>query len=252
MGINEEDLLHKKLLPYVHFSGVNFPKDLNSLPSYPILFITQRPMRSPMVLKVLAFSGSPRRGGNSETLLDWVLEAMRKEHDVDIEKIVLIEANVNPCRGCNLCEKLNKCVQRDGMDIIDEKIIAADLIVLAAPIYCMAINAQAKALIDRTQVFRSRKYVLKLPIVPPERKGKRIGLFLSTAGQTWNYVFDAAIPTIKCFFNVIEVRDNDIRYLMINGVDEKGAILSHPAARSDAEELARSLIYDLRERLRAR
>jgi multimeric flavodoxin WrbA len=203
-----------------------------------------------MVIKVLAFAGSPRRGGNSETLLDWVLEALKDEHDVAIEKIALVEANINPCMGCNLCEKLNRCVQRDGMDSIDEKIIAADLIILAAPIFCMGINAQAKVLIDRAQVFRSRKYVLKLPVVLPERKGKRIGVFLSTAGQTWEYVFDAAIPSVKCFFNVIEVREKDIRYLMVNGVDEKGAILSHPSARNDARHLASTVTADLRERLR--
>ncbi len=203
-----------------------------------------------MVIKVLAFAGSPRRGGNSETLLDWVLEAMKNEQDVEIEKIAIIEANINPCRGCNLCEKQGRCVQRDGMDAIDEKIIAADLILLAAPIFCMGINAQAKVLIDRAQVFRSRKYVLKLPIVPAERKGKRIGVFLSTAGQNWDYVFDAAIPSVKCFFNVIDVRDRDIRYLMVNGVDEKGAILAHPTAHEDARHLAAAVLTEIRQRLR--
>jgi multimeric flavodoxin WrbA len=205
-----------------------------------------------MVIKILAFSGSPRRGGNSETLLDWVIEAIKRENDVEIEKIVLTEADINPCLGCNLCEKLNRCVQRDGMDVVDEKIVAADLIILAAPIYCMGINAQSKILIDRAQVFRSRKYVLKIPVVPPERRGKRLGIFLSTAGQTWSYVFDAAIPSVKCFFHVIDVRDNDIRYLTVNGVDEKGAILSHVTARRDAEHLATSVISDLRGRLENR
>ncbi|MDD1673826.1 MAG: NAD(P)H-dependent oxidoreductase [Methanomicrobiales archaeon] len=203
-----------------------------------------------MVIKILAFAGSPRRGGNSETLLDWVLNMISHEPDVMVEKIILTEANVNPCRGCNLCEKLNKCVQRDGMDVIHDKIVQADLIILAAPIYCMGINAQAKSLIDRAQVFRSRKYVLKLPVVPLDRKGKRLGIFLSTAGQTWDYVFDAAIPSVKCFFHVIEVRDRDIHYLMINGVDEKGAILSHPTASQDAKRLASTVISELRQRLR--
>jgi multimeric flavodoxin WrbA len=202
-----------------------------------------------MVINVLAFAGSPRRGGNSETLLDWVLVRMGEEPDVRIEKIVITEANINPCKGCNLCEKLNRCVQRDGMDVIDDKLIKADLILLAAPIYCMGINAQTKGLIDRAQVFRSRKYVLRLPVVPPERKGKRLGIFLSTAGQTWDYVFDGAIPSVKCFFHVIEVKDRDISYLMIKGADEKGAILSHPTARQDAEALAANVISDLRARL---
>ncbi|MDI9633412.1 MAG: NAD(P)H-dependent oxidoreductase [Methanolinea sp.] len=201
-----------------------------------------------MDLKVLAFAGSPRRGGNSETLLDWVLGAMAREGGVAVEKVVLADANVNPCRGCNACERLNMCVQRDGMDYLHDRIVAADCIVLAAPIFCMGICAQAKALIDRFQVFRSRKYVLRLPVVPPERKGKRIGVFLSTAGQKWDHVFDGAIPTVKCFFHVVEIPDKDIRYLMVNGVDEKGAILSHPTAREDAERLGREVIADLAQR----
>jgi multimeric flavodoxin WrbA len=202
-----------------------------------------------MPVKVLAFAGSPRRNGNSETLLDWVLSAMAKDPDVVIEKIALTEANINPCKGCNACQKLNKCVQRDGMDIVHDKIIAADVIILAAPIFCMGITAQAKMLIDRAQVFTSRKYVLKLPVVPPERKGKRLGVFLSTAGQDWSYVFDAAIPSVKCFFNVIEVKDKDISYLMVNHVDEKGAILNHPTAKADAETLGAALIAEIKKRL---
>jgi FMN-dependent NADH-azoreductase len=202
-----------------------------------------------MIIKVLAFAGSPRRHGNSETLLDWVLTAMAKEPDVIVDKIVLTEADVNPCRGCNACEVLNKCVQRDGMDIIHDKIIGADVIILAAPIYCMGIASQAKALIDRAQVFRSRKYVLKLPVVPPERKGKRLGVFLSTAGQAWDHVFLAAVPSVKCFFHVIDIRDADIHYLMINGVDESGAIMQHPTALKDAEKLARDVIAEIKMRL---
>ena len=136
-----------------------------------------------MGIRVLAIAGSPRRHGNSEQLLDWVLTAMMAEPEVMIQKVTLVETDINPCRGCNACEKLNRCVMRDGMDQLHDQIIDADCIILAAPIYCMSICAQAKSLVDRTQVFRSRKYVLHLPVVPPERKGKRLGLFISTAGQ---------------------------------------------------------------------
>ena len=204
-----------------------------------------------MPIKVLAFAGSPRRHGNSETLLDWVLAAMGGEPDVSVEKIVLSEANIHMCNGCNACEKLNKCIQRDGMDVVHDKIIDADCIVLSSPIFCMGLAAQVKALVDRAQVFRSRKYVLKLPIVPPERRGKRLGVFLSTAGQTWNYVFDAAIPSVKCFYHVIDIRDTDIHYLMINGVDEKGAIERHPTAKSEAEMMGKDVVAELRKRLAA-
>jgi len=202
-----------------------------------------------MPVKVLAFAGSPRRFGNSETLLDWTLASMAEEGDVVVEKVPLTDANISPCRGCNACEKLNKCIQRDGMDTYHDKIIEADCIVLASPIFCMGLASQVKALVDRAQVFRSRKYVLKLPVVPPERKGKRLGIFLATAGQTWPHVFDAAVPSVKCFYHVIEIRDADISYLMVNGVDEKGVIAHHPTAKADAEKLGKSVIAELKNRL---
>lgn len=202
-----------------------------------------------MPINVLAFAGSPRRHGNSETLLDWVLASMGGDPDVVIEKVPLTEADINPCRGCNACEKLNKCVQRDGMDTWHDKIINADCIVLSSPIFCMGLAAQVKALVDRAQVFRSRKYVLKLPVVPPERKGKRLGVFLASAGQDWPHVFDGAVPSVKCFFHVIDIKDADIRYLMINNVDEKGAIGRHPTAKADAETLGKAVVAELKKRL---
>jgi len=169
--------------------------------------------------------------------------------DVIIEKVALTDANINPCKGCNACERLNKCVQRDGMDIYHDKIIDADVILLSSPIFCMGIASQAKALIDRAQVFRSRKYVLKLPVVPIERKGKRLGVFLASAGQNWDHVFDAAVPSVKCFYHVIDIRDADISYLMINNVDEKGAIEKHPTARADADRLGKTVLAEIKKRL---
>ncbi len=200
-------------------------------------------------IQVLAIAGSPRRHGNSEEILDWVIGAMNHHPDVIVEKVILVNADISPCRGCNACEKLNRCVISDGMDTLHDRILAADLIILSTPVYCMSLCSQAKALVDRMQVFRSRKYVLHLPVIPPERVGKRLGLFISTAGQTWDYVFDASIPVSRCFFHVIGVREKDTRYLLVNGVDEKGAVRNHPTAKADAERLATELILTLRERL---
>lgn len=200
-------------------------------------------------IRVLAIAGSPRRHGNSEILLDWVLDEMKKDPDVSVLKIVLNDADIAPCRGCNACEKLNACINHDGMDLLHDQILEADCIILSAPVYCMSICAQAKALVDRAQVFRSRKYVLKLPVVPPERIGKRFGIFISTAGQDWDYVFDASIPVIKCFFHVIEVKNRDLSYLMIRHVDEKGAVKMHPTAKEDALSLSRSVLLTMKERL---
>ncbi|MDD1645379.1 MAG: flavodoxin family protein [Methanomicrobiales archaeon] len=202
-----------------------------------------------MPIKVLAFATGPRRHGNSETLLDWVLASMGEEPGVEIEKFALSEIQVNPCRGCNACETLNRCVQRDDMDMLHDRIVGADCIVFATPIYCMGICSQGKALVDRAQVFRSRKYVLKLPVVPPERKGKRLGIFIAAAGQKMDYVFDGAIMSVKCFFHVIEMKDRDIRYLLVRGVDAAGEVETHPTARDEARATGKEAVARLREML---
>ena len=202
-----------------------------------------------MPIKVLAFATGPRRHGNSETLLDWVLSSLGEEPGVEIEKFALSEIRVNPCRGCNACETLNMCVQRDDMDMLHYRIIAADCIVFATPIYCMGICAQGKALVDRAQVFRSRKYVLRLPVVPPERKGKRLGIFVASAGQKMDHVFDGAIMSVKCFFHVIEVKDRDIEYLLVRGVDAAGEVETHPTAREEARATGKRAAARLREML---
>ena len=202
-----------------------------------------------MPIKVLAFATGPRRHGNSETLLDWVLASLGEEPGVVVEKFALNEIRVNPCRGCNACETLNKCVQRDDMDMLHDRIVEADCIVFATPIYCMGICSQGKALVDRAQVFRSRKYVLKLPVVPPERKGKRLGIFIAAAGQKMDYVFDGAIMSVKCFFHVIEVKDRDIRYLLVRGVDAAGEVETHPTARDEAKATGKLAVARLREML---
>lgn len=202
-----------------------------------------------MAISVLALATSPRRHGNSEDLLDYVLDAAVKS-GADVEKIALPEIDVSPCRGCNACEREGVCIIHDDMKMLEEKITSADIIVLASPIFCMGLCSQAKAVIDRMQVFRSRRYVLGMPIVPPEKRGKKAGLFISTAGQDWDWVFDAAIPTVKCFYHLAGVRDRDIRYLMINKVDKKGEIRAHPTARASAEEAGSgivSLVRSLRE-----
>jgi multimeric flavodoxin WrbA len=201
-----------------------------------------------MEIKVLAFATSPRRHGNSETLLDWMLESMAAEKGVSVTKHVLNDdIIIKPCKGCNACEKLNRCIQEDDdLNRVLDEIIGADCVILASPIYCMGLCAQAKALVDRAQVFRSRKYVLKLPVAPPERKGKRLGVFLSTAGQKWDIVFDGAIPSVKCFYHVSDIRDQDISYLLIDGVDYKGEIDGHPTARRDARDLGTAVIRRLK------
>ena len=103
-----------------------------------------------MSKKVLIISGSPRKGGNSDLLCD---EFMRGAQDSGhtVDKINLSQKNVGYCRACYYCRiKGGECVIKDDMAEILQSIIDADVIVMASPVYFYSIDAQLKAVIDRT------------------------------------------------------------------------------------------------------
>ena len=102
-----------------------------------------------MKKQVLVLSASPRKGGNSDTLCD---EFVRGAIDAgqSAEKIFLRDRTINYCTGCGVCYSTHKCVQKDDMADILEKMIRADVIVMAAPVYFYTMDAQMKTLIDRT------------------------------------------------------------------------------------------------------
>ena len=99
---------------------------------------------------ILMFCGSPRKGGNSDLLCDqFMAGAVEAGHAV--EKIFVQERKIAPCLGCGHClSHEGVCVQKDDMAAILEKMIKADVLVLASPVYFYSVSAQIKALIDRT------------------------------------------------------------------------------------------------------
>lgn len=85
-------------------------------------------------VSVLGVAGSPRRGGNTETLLDEVLRGVIEAGAVT-EKVVLSQSNVGPCRACNACSRTGTCIQNDDMAAIVEKMKGSRIWVLATPVY---------------------------------------------------------------------------------------------------------------------
>ena len=102
-----------------------------------------------MSKKVLILSGSPRKDGNSDILCN---EFMRGtiESGNEVEKIRVAEKKIGFCTGCYACRNTGVCAINDDMDEVMQKLIDADVIVLASPVYFYSIDAQLKALIDRT------------------------------------------------------------------------------------------------------
>lgn len=103
-----------------------------------------------MSKKVLILSGSPRKGGNSDLLCNEFLRGAA-EGGNDVEKIRIAEKKIGYCRACYYCrDHGGECAIKDDMTEVLQKMIEADVIVLASPVYFYAIDAQLKAVIDRT------------------------------------------------------------------------------------------------------
>lgn len=103
-----------------------------------------------MAKNVLILMGSPRKRGNTSILCD---EFMRGAEEAGnrVEKINVAAKKINGCLGCNRCQDNGgTCVQKDDMAELYEKILAADVIVLASPVYFYTWTAQLKAVLDRT------------------------------------------------------------------------------------------------------
>lgn len=162
--------------------------------------------------KLLIITGSPRRRGNTSILCDeFARGAAEAGHTV--ERIDAARLNIKGCLGCNVCLQNNgNCVQNDDIKIIRDKMVSADVIVLASPIYFYTMPAQLKALIDRTYNFYQ------------ELAGKEFYYIITCAGPGMEYTetmisalrgFTCCIPDAKesgtlCatgLNNIGEVRD---------------------------------------------
>ena len=103
--------------------------------------------------KVLILEGSPRRNGNSSILSEEFARGAA-EAGCSVEKVRIAGKKIAGCLGCDACYRNGgACVQKDDMAEIREKMLAADIIVLASPIYFYSMTAQLKAVIDRTYAF---------------------------------------------------------------------------------------------------
>ncbi len=191
-------------------------------------------------MKIIAFLGSPREGGNSELLLK---EAVRgiEESGFNVYIFNLNQMNIMPCQNCGGCEETGACVYEDDMSQVFNAIRTADRIILASPIFFFSVSAQTKIMIDRCQAFWCEKYLLKKPI--PESHYKRKGLLLLVAGmkdKIGSAGIECAEKTVKAFFRTISVPEH--KTLGYTGVDAKGDILKHTTALREAYEAGKELV----------
>ena len=185
-------------------------------------------------MKILGIMGSPRIKGNTDVLLDQALEGARSQ-GAEVEKIIIDKLNIAPCREYYGCARDGNCVIRDDMDEVYPKLLSADGVIIASPMFFYGLSAQVKALIDRCQALWARKHILKQNLSGSGRKGA----FIAVGATKGKNLFNGSILTVKYFFEAIGVEYSD--ELLIRGVDQRGEIREHPTALADAFELGRKL-----------
>lgn len=185
-------------------------------------------------MKVLGIMGSPRIKGNTDLLLDETLKGAQSQ-GAETEKIVVDKLNIAPCKEYYGCARDGNCVIRDDMDNIYPKLMEADIIIIASPMFFYSITAQLKALIDRCQAIWARKTLLKQSPANKNRKGAFIGVGATKGAR----LFEGSILIMKYFF-----KDLDVEYageLLVRGIDKRGEIKDNPQALSDAFKLGQQL-----------
>ena len=107
--------------------------------------------------RVIVISTSLRRGSNSDMLADSFVEGATSAGN-DVEKISLVGKEIQFCKGCMACQKLGRCIINDDVNDIMAKVLEADVVVWATPIYYYEMSGQMKTLIDRMNAMYPLEY----------------------------------------------------------------------------------------------
>ncbi len=177
--------------------------------------------------KVLVLSGSPRKNGNSDILCDAFIQGATDAEN-EVEKIRVAEKKINYCLGCYYCKDHDgKCVFNDDMGEILQKIIDADVLVFATPVYFYSMCAQLKTLIDRT-------------VARWTEIGNKDLYYIMTAAEDEEDTMDATLASLHGFAMCVDgYEEKGILYG--KGVSEKGEVKNREELMRIAYEMGNSV-----------
>ena len=177
-------------------------------------------------MNILILSGSPRKGGNTDLLVEAFVKGVSQKHHVEV--VSVRDYKVNPCMGCNACfkSKDNTCVQKDDMPLVYEKMSQANMLVIASPVYFYGLSAQLKAVIDRfhnpiRDTFPIKKSALLL-----------------VGAATLPDLFDSILAQYQLCQNFFKLEDAG--RVLVRGVKDKGDI-KNTNALNEAFELGQQI-----------
>ena len=177
-------------------------------------------------MNILILSGSPRKNGNTDLLVEAFSKGASEKHHVEV--VSVHDFKVNPCMGCNACftSEGNVCVQKDDMSLIYGKLSNADMLVMASPVYFYGLSAQLKAVIDRCHnpirdTFHIRKAALLL-----------------VGAASLPELFDSILAQYRLCLNFFHIEDAG--HVLVRGAKEKGGVQGTKALE-EAEALGQAV-----------
>ena len=172
--------------------------------------------------------------GNTDLLTDAALNGA-ESRGAAVEKVKVSKLNIGGCAEFYTCLRAGECSIRDDMDALYDKLLAADAVIVAAPMFFYGPPAQLKAVIDRAQATWVRKHVLKQDI----DRGGRAGAFIGVGATSGRRLFEGSQLMMRYFFDAIGVKYGE--ELLARGVDKKGEIKDHPELLAQAFQLGERL-----------
>jgi multimeric flavodoxin WrbA len=180
--------------------------------------------------KIVALYGSPRRKGNTAALLKKAVEGAR-DGGADVEEIVLRDLKLSPCLEIYGCLQTGECAIKDDFQKVRDKILAAEGLMLASPVFFYTVSAHTKILMDRFQSLWVKKYWVD-KTSPEQQTNTRKGLFISAGATKGKKLFDGMLLTVKYFFDVLDMEL--WKSLLYRQLDFQDDVLKHPEYLEEA------------------
>jgi multimeric flavodoxin WrbA len=180
--------------------------------------------------KIVAIYGSPRRRGNTAALLKKAIAGAR-DSGAKVEEIVLRDLKISPCLEIYGCMQAGECAIKDDFQIIRDKILASQGLILGSPVFFYTVSSHTKILMDRFQsLWVKKNWVDKTP--KNQRTIKRKGLFISVGATKGKKLFDGMLLSVKYFFDVLDMEL--WKTLLYRQLDFQEDILKHPEYLEEA------------------
>jgi multimeric flavodoxin WrbA len=180
--------------------------------------------------KIVAIYGSPRRRGNTATLLKKAIEGAW-DSGATVEEIVLRDLKISPCLEIYGCLQAGECAIKDDFQMVRDKILDAKGLILASPVFFYTVSSHTKMLMDRFQSLWVKKYwVDKTP--REQQTNNRKGMFISVGATKGKKLFDGMLLSVKYFFDVLDMEL--WKALLYRQLDFQDDVIKHPEYLEEA------------------